>query len=60
MIMFIASGISLIAMIIVAFYISNTDRFSERAKAVILPNYIIAIAIILIMFTLSLRDVLEV
>lgn len=60
MIMFIASGISLIAMIIVAFYISNTDRFSERAKAVILPNYVIAIAIILIMFTLSLRDVLEV
>lgn len=60
MIMFIASGISLIAMIIVAFYISNTDRFSECAKAVILPNYFIAIAIILIMFTLSLRDVLEV
>lgn len=60
MIMFIGSGISLIAMIIVAFYISNTDRFSERAKAVILPNYFIAIAIILIMFTLSLRDVLEV
>lgn len=60
MIMFIASGISLIAMIIVAFYISNTDRFSERAKAVILPNYVIAIAIILIMFTLSILDVLEV
>lgn len=60
MIMFIASGISLIAMIIVAFYISNTDRFSERAKAVILPNYVIAVAIILIMFTLSILDVLEV
>lgn len=60
MIMFIASGIFLIAMIIVAFYISNTDRFSERTKAVILPNYVVAIAILLIMFTLSLRDVLEV
>lgn len=60
MIMFIASGVSLIAMIIVAFYISNADRFSERAKAVILPNYFVVIAILLIVFTLSLRDVLEV
>lgn len=60
MIMFIASGVSLIAMIIVAFYISNTDRFSERAKAVILSNYVVAIAILLIMFTSSILDVLEV
>lgn len=58
MIAFMAIGASLIALIIVTSYISN--RFSEREQAVILPNYIVAIAFLLIMFTASLRDVLEV
>ena len=60
MIAFIAIGASLVTLIIVASYISNADRFSEREQAVILPNYIVAIAFLLIMFTLSLRDVFEV
>lgn len=60
MIVFIAIGASLVTLIIVASYISNADRFSEREQAVILPNYIVAIAFLLIMFTLSLRDVFEV
>lgn len=61
MIMFMASGVSLIAMNIVAFYIySRLDKFSGREIAVILPSYIVGVAILLIMFTLSLRDVLEV
>ena len=58
MIAFMAIGASLIALITVTSYISN--RFSEREQAVILPNYIVAIAFLLIMFTASLRDVLEV
>lgn len=60
MFMFIAITISLIAMFIIAICIANSDRLSKGAKAVILPNYFVVIAILLIVFTLSLRDVLEV
>lgn len=60
MIPFIVITVSLIAMIIVAFYISNSERLTEHAKAVILVNYFVAIPFLLIMFVASLRDVLEV
>ena len=60
MIPFIAITISLIALIVIAFYISNNERLGEHAKAVILMNYFVAIAFLLIMFPASLMDALEV
>ncbi len=60
MILFIAITISLIAMIIIAHCIANSDRLSRGAKAVILPNYVVAIAFLLIMFVASLMDTLEI
>jgi len=60
MIPFIVIAISLIAMIIIAFYITNSERLGEHAKAVILVNYFVAIPFLLIMFVASLMDALEV
>lgn len=60
MIPFIAITISLIALSVIAFYISNNERLSEWAKEVILMNYFVAIAFLLIMFPASLMDALEV
>lgn len=60
MIPFIIITISLIALSIIAFYISNNEGLSECAKGVILANYFVAIAFLLIMFPASLMDALEV
>lgn len=60
MIPFIVITISLVALSIIAFYISNNEELSERAKAVILANYFVAIAFLLVMFPASLMDALEV
>ena len=60
MIPFIAITISLIALSVIAFYIANNERLSEWAKEVILMNYFVAIAFLLIMFPASLMDALEV
>ncbi len=60
MIPFIVITISLIAMIIIAFCISNSERIGEHAKAVILVNYVVVIAFLLNMFVVSLMDALEV
>ncbi len=60
MILFLAITISLIAMFIIALCIANSDRLSKGAKAVILPNYFVAIAFLLIIFFASLMDALEI
>lgn len=58
MITFLVSGISLIGLIIFFFYIAIwSDRLSKRAKAVILPNYVVAIVIVSIIFSLSIWEV---
>lgn len=58
MTMFLVSGISLIGMIIVFFYLAIwSDKLNKHEKAVILPNYAVAIAFVSIIFSLSVWDV---
>ncbi len=58
MIMFLISGISLIGMIVFFFYLAIwSDRLGKREKAVILPNYVVAIVIVSIIFSLSVWEV---
>lgn len=60
MIPFIVITISLIAMITIAFCISNSERLGEHAKEVILVSCVVVIAFLLNMFVASLIDALEV
>ena len=58
MTMFLVSGISLIGMIIFFLYLAIwSDRLNKQEKAVILPNYAVAIVIVSIIFSLSVCEV---